>query len=65
MQNYKIEIEIFEGKGGKLCKEGDKIIYPELEKEDICAWMYRGDRGRSYQVEQKFSYPEDVGKLCP
>ena len=37
MQNYKIEIEIFEGKGGKLCKEGDKIIYPELEKEGICA----------------------------
>jgi hypothetical protein len=65
MQNYKIEIEIFEGKGGKLCKEGDKIIYPELEKEGICAWMYRGDGCKSYQVGQIFNYPEDVGKLCP
>ena len=65
MRNYKIEIEIFEGKGGKLYKEGDKIIYPELEKEGICAWMYRGDGCKSYQVGQKFNYPEDAGKLCP
>jgi hypothetical protein len=66
MNRYKIEIEIFEGKGGQLHKEGDKIIYPEsLEKEGICAWMYRGDGEKSYQVGQKFLYPEDAGKICP
>ena len=63
---YKVEIEIHEGQGGQLRKEGDQIIYPEsLEKEGICAWMYRGDGEKSYQVGQKFVYPEDNGKLCP
>ena len=61
----KIEIEIFEGKGGKLLKKGNRIIYPNLEKEGICPWMYRGDGEQSYQVGQKFAYPEDIGKLCP
>lgn len=65
MNQYKIEIEIFEGKGGELRKDGDKVIYPELEKEGICAWMYRGDGRESYQVGQRFTYPEDAGKLCP
>jgi len=66
MNRCKIEVEIFEGKGGQLHKEGDKIIYPEsLEKEGICAWMYRGDGEKSYQVGQKFLYPEDAGKICP
>jgi len=66
MNRFKIEIEIFEGKSGQLRKEGDKIIYPEsLEKEGICAWMYRGDGEKSYQVGQKFLYPEDAGKVCP
>lgn len=66
MQQYKIEIEIFEGKGGQLRKEGDKVIYPEsLEEEGICAWMYRGDGQQSYQAGKKFIYPEDSGKLCP
>lgn len=62
---YKIEIEIFEGNGGNLLKKGNRIIYPNLEKEGICAWMYRGDGESSYQVGQKFIYPEDVGKICP
>ena len=66
MHQYKIELEIFEGDGGQLRIEGDKIIYPEsLEKEGICAWMYRGDGQKSYQVGQKFNYPEDAGKICP
>jgi len=66
MKRYKIEIEIFEGKGGQLRKEGDKTIYPEsLEKEGICAWMYRGDGVKSYPVGQKFLYPDDIGKICP
>lgn len=65
MNHYKIEVEIYEGKGGELRKEGGKIIYPALEKEGICAWMYRGDGKTSYQVGQKFRYPEDNGKLCP
>ena len=62
---YRIAIEIFEGKGGELLKKRGKIIYPNLEKEGICAWMYRGDGVQSYQVGQRFSYPEDIGKLCP
>ena len=62
---YKIEIEIHEGKGGQLRKEGDKIVRPDFEKEGICAWMYRGDGKQSYQVGQRFTYPEDLGKLCP
>jgi hypothetical protein len=62
---YKIEIEIFEGKGGELLKKGNKIIYPNVVKEGICPWMYRGDGEQSYHVGQMFSYPEDIGKLCP
>jgi hypothetical protein len=61
---YRIEIEIFEGKGGRLQKAGDQIIYPDLIKEGICAWMYRGDGEKSYQKGQKFSYPEDREKIC-
>jgi len=61
---YKIEIEIFEGKGGQLKKDGDAIVYPDFVKEGICAWMYRGDGEKSYQVGQKFSYPEDKDKIC-
>jgi uncharacterized repeat protein (TIGR04076 family) len=62
---YRIEIEIYEGKGGQLRKEGGRIIPPDLAKEGICAWMYRGDGEQSYQVGQRFTYPEDVGRLCP
>jgi hypothetical protein len=65
MNNYKIEIEICEGNGGQLCKDGDKIVYPDLAREGICAWMYRGDGRNSYQVGQRFIYPEDIGNLCP
>ena len=65
MSNYKIEIEIYEGKGGSLQKDGDRIIYPDIVGEGICAWMYRVDGEKSYQVGQRFSYPQDAGKLCP
>jgi hypothetical protein len=65
MTDYKIEIEIYEGKGGHLQKDGDTIIYPDIVKEGICAWMYRGDGEQSYQVGRTFSYPEDVDVLCP
>jgi uncharacterized repeat protein (TIGR04076 family) len=65
MNGYKIEIEIYEGKGGELRKEGDWIMYPNLEQEGICAWMYRGDGEKSYQAGRKFAYPEDAGKICP
>lgn len=65
MKNYKIELEIYEGNGGNLQKEGDKIIYPDLAKEGICAWMYRGDGEKSYQQGRRFRYPEDLDKLCP
>lgn len=65
MPNYKIEIEIYEGNGGALQKEGDTIISPDFSKEGICAWMYRGDGYTSYQAGQRFVYPQDWGKLCP
>ena len=62
---YKIEIEIFEGNGGQLKKEGDEIIYPDFAQEGICYWMYRGDGEQSYRVGKRFSYPKDKGKICP
>ena len=65
MKNDRIEIEIYEGKGGQLQKHGDRIVYPDIVREGICAWMYRGDGESSYQVGQRFSYPEDMGKICP
>ena len=66
MSRYQIEIEIFEGKGGQLRKQGAEIICPEsVEKEGICAWMYRGDGQHSYQAGQRFKYPDDAGKICP
>ncbi|MBM3127233.1 MAG: hypothetical protein FJ009_01195 [Chloroflexi bacterium] len=66
MKRYQIEIEIFEGKGGQLRKQGAEIIFPEnMEREGICAWMYRGDSQHSYQAGQRFKYPEDTGKICP
>jgi hypothetical protein len=66
MAAYKIGIEIFEGNGGTLRKVGDRIIYPEsLAEEGICAWMYRGDGEKSYGRGQRFTYPDDAGKICP
>ena len=61
----KIEIEIYEGKGGELQKDELGIIYPDVVKEGICAWMYRGDGEKSYHQGQRFSYQEDWRKLCP
>jgi len=57
MNDYSIELEIYEGNGGELRNDG---TYPDFAKEGICAWMY----GR-LQVGQKFRYPEDLGELCP
>ena len=65
MRQYNIVIEIFEGKGGKLKKCGDEIIYPDLAREGICAWMYRGDGTTSFSQVMCFKYPEDLGNLCP
>jgi uncharacterized repeat protein (TIGR04076 family) len=61
---YEIEIEIFEGNGGQLKKEAGEIVYPDFVKEGICAWMHRGDGEKSYQVGQRFSYPEEKDKIC-
>jgi uncharacterized repeat protein (TIGR04076 family) len=65
VKQYKIGIEIYEGRGGTLQKDEQGIVYPDIVREGICAWMYRGDGEQSYQVGQRFSYPEDIGKLCP
>ena len=64
MNEYRIEIEIFEGRGGQLQKDGDEIVRPDFVKEGVCAWMYYGDGQKSYQTGQKFAYPEDLGILC-
>ena len=54
---YKIEIEIVstqsKGNGGELQKDDGGIIYPNVVKEGICAWMYRGDGKASYQQGQR------------
>jgi hypothetical protein len=39
MTDHKIEIEIYEGEGGQLRKQGEEIIYLDVVKEGICAWM--------------------------
>ena len=57
MRDYEIELEIVEGKGGELSSDGNR---PDFATEGICAWMYG-----SYDVGQKFRYPEDLGELCP
>jgi hypothetical protein len=57
MRDYQIELEIFEGNGGKLRTDG---TLPDFAREGICAWMYG-----SLQVGRKFRYPEDLGELCP
>ena len=57
MKEYEIELEIFKGNGGQLRTDG---TIPDFAGEGICAWMYG-----SYQVGQKFRYPNDLGRLCP
>lgn len=65
MAEYSIELEIFEGQGGQLKKRGDNEIYPDVVKECISAWMYRGDGEKSYQQGQRFKLPEDNELICP
>ena len=57
MRQYLIELEIYEGNGGQPRTDGS---HPDFANEGICAWMYG-----SFQVGQKFRYPQDLGKLCP
>jgi hypothetical protein len=42
MSKYHIEVEIWIGRGGQLRRDGDHIVYPDLAREGICAWIYRG-----------------------
>ena len=62
MRDYEIDFEIFEGDGGQVRTDGTR---PDFVKEGICAWMYAGSGDESYQVGQKFRYPEDLGEMCP
>lgn len=57
MPEYLIELEIFEGRGGQPLPDGSR---PDFIAAGICPWMYG-----SYQMGQKFRYPEDLGRLCP
>jgi hypothetical protein len=65
MADYQIEIEIYEGEGGDLQEEIETGHHPDLVKEGICAWMYRGDGEHSYQAGQRFAYPQEMDALCP
>ena len=47
---------------GQVCTDGTR---PDVIKEGVCAWMYAGLGDESYQVGQKFRYPEDLGEMCP
>ena len=62
MRDYQIEFEIVEGNGGELRTDG---TYPDFAREGICAWMHFTGSEKSYQVGQRFRYPEDLGLLCP
>ena len=62
MPYYDIEIEIYEGDGGRPRTDG---TYPDFANEGICAWMYGGEGERTLQAGDKFRYPEDLGQLCP
>lgn len=62
MIDYIIELEIYEGDGGRLRTDGPR---PDFAKESICPWMNGGDGENSYEVGQKFRYPEDLGEICP
>ena len=64
MAKYQMELEIYEGRGGELRKEGGRVISPSFAKEGICAWMYRGDGQCSFRAGQRFAYPEDTGRMC-
>jgi len=50
----KIEVVIFEGKGGELARD-DGIIYPDAVKEGIYAWVYQGNDQRYYQPGQRLA----------
>ena len=62
MREYKIELEIFEGKGWH---GNSRDPVPNLTEEGICAWMCGWDDDPGCAVGQTFRYPEDLGKLCP
>ena len=62
MIDYEIELEIFEGDGGNFNPEAPSSDYV---KEGICAWMYGGAGDKSYKIGDKFSYPDDLGEICP
>ncbi|MCU0281409.1 MAG: hypothetical protein MUE66_06205 [Acidimicrobiia bacterium] len=62
MTEYDIELEIFEGSGGEPRPDG---TCPDFAREGICAWMHGGPGERNLRVGDRFSYPEDIGLLCP
>jgi hypothetical protein len=57
VHEYRIEFEIFRGKGGHPFPDG---THPDFLREGICAWMYD-----QYDLGARFTYPDDLGKLCP
>ena len=62
MRDYEFKLEIVEGKGGCYSSEGP---FPNLVEEGICAWMLGRDDDPGYKVGQTFSYPDDLGQVCP
>jgi len=65
MSHYRMEIEIYEGNGGRLKHHDGVVVRPDFVNEGVCAWMHYGDGENSYQVGHRFNYPVDNGKICP
>lgn len=61
MRDYRIELEIVEGKGATVV--GDD--FPNLVEEGLCAWMLGDEEEPEKKVGDKFQYPGDLGQLCP
>jgi len=62
VRDYKITLEILEGKGWH--GHGDEPR-PNLVEEGVCAWMVGWDDDPGLKVGDTFRYPEDLGKVCP
>jgi hypothetical protein len=66
MNRYRIDIEIFEGRGGKLIKEGGRIVVPEALRKKWHLYLdVSGGRREELPAGQRFRYPREAGKLCP
>ncbi|MFC2095036.1 hypothetical protein ACFLSW_01165 [Candidatus Bipolaricaulota bacterium] len=57
MREYEIELEIFEGKGGRS-SDG---TYPSFVEEGICVWMFGDDEDPEYKAGRRSSIQTILG----